>query len=228
MTDTRSQPPGSSPFLVTVGRCLFFLPCFYLSACLTLPAPDADAPPPPSGPVVVAAPTPPPTARPKPAPPTAPHRGTQRPYTVQGKTYHPQADSRGYAAVGTASWYGKAFHGRRTANGEPFDMNALTAAHKTLPLPSYVLVRNLTNQRTAVVKVNDRGPFVGDRLIDLSYAAALRLGLQFQGLGEVEVVAIPPPVETGETPPPALEPGVEEALPDRRTVQAPRYLAPDA
>ena len=188
------------------------------------------AAPSPSGPVTVAAETAPsPSLSGSPSPPalTAP-RGRQRPYTVRGVTYHPQADSRGYTAVGTASWYGHAFHGRRTATGEPFDMHALTAAHKTLPLPSYVLVRNLANQRSALVKVNDRGPFVGDRLIDLSYAAAQHLGLHQRGLGAVEVVAVPAPEPASAgAATPADVPWVEP-VPARRTAQTRRYRAPDA
>ena len=229
MTATRRSSLDGSHRRVSAVRFLALLPCCLLSACLTLTAPDA-APSPPDGPVTVAAdpaPSPPPSRAPSP-PPAAAHRGSQRPYTVRGVTYHPQADSRGYSAVGTASWYGQAFHGRRTATGEPFDMHALTAAHKTLPLPSYVLVRNLANQRSALVKVNDRGPFVGDRLIDLSYAAAQHLGLHQRGLGAVEVVAVPAPEPASAgAATPADVPWVEP-VPARRTAQTRRYRAPDA
>jgi rare lipoprotein A len=113
-----------------------------------------------------------------------------RPYAVFGRTYHPLRDAAGYRERGIASWYGKKFHGRDTSSGEPYDMYAMTAAHKTLPLPSYVQVRNLSNGRTVVVRVNDRGPFKHDRLIDLSYAAAARLGIVGTGTGLVEVTAI--------------------------------------
>ncbi|MEW6331269.1 MAG: septal ring lytic transglycosylase RlpA family protein [Pseudomonadota bacterium] len=115
-----------------------------------------------------------------------------RPYAVYGVTYAPLADARGYRERGIASWYGKKFHGRRTSSGEAYDMYAMTAAHKTLPLPSYVRVRNLQNDRSVVVRVNDRGPFLHNRLIDLSYAAAARLGILGTGTGVVEVEAVGP------------------------------------
>ena len=112
------------------------------------------------------------------------------PYTVSGKTYYPLADASGYHERGIASWYGRKFNGKRTSSGEPYDMYAMTAAHKTLPLPSYVRVRNLQNGRSIVVRVNDRGPFLSNRLIDLSYAAAAKLGILGTGTGIVEVDAI--------------------------------------
>jgi rare lipoprotein A len=114
------------------------------------------------------------------------------PYTVYGVTYSPLTDSRGYRERGVASWYGKKFHSKRTSSGEPYDMYAMTAAHKTLPLPSYARVRNLQNGRSVVVRVNDRGPFLHNRLIDLSYAAAARLGILGTGTGVVEVEAVTP------------------------------------
>lgn len=115
-----------------------------------------------------------------------------KPYAVYGVTYTPLADTSGYRERGIASWYGKKFHGKRTSSGEPYDMYAMTAAHKTLPLPSYVRVRNLQNDRSVVVRVNDRGPFLHNRLIDLSYAAAARLGILGTGTGVVEVEAVGP------------------------------------
>jgi rare lipoprotein A len=108
------------------------------------------------------------------------------PYAIDGRWYRPQEDPA-YDHVGVASYYGAAFHGRRTANGEVFDMWALTAAHQTLPLPSYVYVTNLDNGRTLLLRVNDRGPFVNDRIIDLSQAAARLLGTEQQGLARVRV-----------------------------------------
>lgn len=108
------------------------------------------------------------------------------PYQVAGRWYQPQHQPR-YDEIGIASWYGTDFHGRKTANGEIFDMNALTAAHKTLPLPSYAYVTNLENGRTILVRVNDRGPYVGDRLIDLSRASSNALGFMGQGLKHVRV-----------------------------------------
>ena len=115
-----------------------------------------------------------------------------RPYAVYGVTYTPLAETDGYRERGIASWYGKKFHGKRTSSGEPYDMYAMTAAHKTLPLPAYVRVRNLQNNRGIVVRVNDRGPFLHNRLIDLSYAAAAKLGILGTGTGVVEVEAVSP------------------------------------
>jgi len=108
------------------------------------------------------------------------------PYMVAGRTYVPQEDSH-YTATGLASWYGDDFHGRYTANGEIFDMNAITAAHPTLPLPCYVRVTNLANQRSIVVRVNDRGPYAGDRVIDLSVRTAKLLGFYGAGVTKVKV-----------------------------------------
>ncbi len=113
-------------------------------------------------------------------------------YVVYGKRYHTLPSSKGYRERGTASWYGTKFHGKRTSSGEPYDLYAMTAAHKTLPLPTYVEVTNLKNGRTVIVKVNDRGPFHDDRLIDLSYAAAVRLDILPYGTGQVEIRAIDP------------------------------------
>lgn len=109
-----------------------------------------------------------------------------QPYTVRGKTYVPQHDPN-YQASGSASWYGSDFHGRRTANGEIFSANAITAAHPTLPLPSYVRVTNQDNGRSLVVRVNDRGPYVSGRIIDLSYRAASMLGYVNNGSANVSV-----------------------------------------
>lgn len=108
-------------------------------------------------------------------------------YEVLGKTYYTLTSGQGYQEKGIASWYGSKFHGRRTSSGEPYDMYAMTAAHKTLPLPSYVEVTNLNNGRKVIVKVNDRGPFHENRLIDLSYTAAKKLGILGQGTGLVEI-----------------------------------------
>ncbi|NNG14330.1 MAG: septal ring lytic transglycosylase RlpA family protein [Gammaproteobacteria bacterium] len=113
-------------------------------------------------------------------------------YEVLGKRYHVMASSEGYVEKGISSWYGTKFHGRRTSSGERYDMYAMTAAHKSLPLPTYVQVTNLKNGRKIVVKVNDRGPFHENRIIDLSYSAAYRLGILGKGTGFVEVRAINP------------------------------------
>ncbi|MBW1996867.1 MAG: septal ring lytic transglycosylase RlpA family protein [Deltaproteobacteria bacterium] len=113
-----------------------------------------------------------------------------RPYEVDGKRYYPLPDAYGFVQVGTASWYGKKFHGRPTASGEIYDMHKRTAAHKTLPLGTYVKVTNLSNERSTVVRINDRGPFIRDRVIDLSYAAAKDIGLARDGLARVKIVAL--------------------------------------
>ncbi|MEA5445473.1 septal ring lytic transglycosylase RlpA family protein [Gammaproteobacteria bacterium AB-CW1] len=118
-------------------------------------------------------------------------------YEVFGRTYHVMDSARGYEEEGIASWYGKKFHGERTSSGEEYDMYALTAAHTRLPLPTYVRVTNLENDRSLVVRVNDRGPFAHDRLIDLSYAAAHRLGFADQGTARVRVEALTGQNESG-------------------------------
>lgn len=118
--------------------------------------------------------------------------GNKNPYTVLGKTYHLMNDETSYKERGYASWYGKKFNGYHTSNGELYDMYAMTAAHKTLPIPSYVRVTNLQNGKTVVVRVNDRGPFHEGRIVDLSYAAAQRIGIHKAGTGYVEVeIALP-------------------------------------
>ncbi|MFT4267682.1 MAG: septal ring lytic transglycosylase RlpA family protein, partial [Xenophilus sp.] len=114
---------------------------------------------------------------------------TSKPYTVLGRSYVPITDDRPFRERGLASWYGTGFHARTTASGEPYDMYAMTAAHKTLPLPSYVRVRNPANGREVIVRVNDRGPFHDDRIIDLSYTAALKLDL-LRGVAPVEIERI--------------------------------------
>ncbi|MBF0382611.1 MAG: septal ring lytic transglycosylase RlpA family protein [Magnetococcales bacterium] len=116
---------------------------------------------------------------------------TGKPYEVFGKTYYPLKSSEGFVEEGLASWYGKKFHNRLTANGEVYDMHALTAAHKTLPLPTWVWVLNLENYRGMVIRINDRGPFVDDRIIDLSYGAAKILGTSKAGIAKVRISALP-------------------------------------
>lgn len=118
--------------------------------------------------------------------------GNPRSYRVHGKRYYTLATSDGYRERGIASWYGTKFHGRRTSSGEAYDMYAMTAAHKTLPLPTYARVTNLGNGRSVVVRINDRGPFHSNRIIDLSYAAAWKLGILANGTGYVEVTALDP------------------------------------
>lgn len=113
-----------------------------------------------------------------------------RPYTALGKEYKPMKKVEAYKEQGIASWYGKRFHGNKTASGETYDMYKMTAAHATLPIPSYAKVTNLGNGRSVIVRINDRGPFQKDRLIDLSYAAAYKIGLLVKGSAEVEVEAV--------------------------------------
>lgn len=117
----------------------------------------------------------------------------QKPYVVAGKRYDPLLDCRGYTEKGLASWYGRDFHGRKTSNGEIYNMHAMTAAHKTLPLGIFVKVKNLRNGREAVVRLNDRGPFVDNRVIDLSYSAAKKIDIVGPGTAPVriEVLGVP-------------------------------------
>jgi len=116
--------------------------------------------------------------------------GNHSPYVVFGETYEVMASATGYEKKGVASWYGKKFHGRSTSSGEIFDMFKATAAHRSLPLPTYAEVTNLENGRKVIVKINDRGPFKGNRLIDLSYGAAVKLGMINSGTARVKVEAI--------------------------------------
>ena len=116
--------------------------------------------------------------------------GNRSPYSVLGKTYQVLPTEEGYRERGVASWYGEKFHGHKTSNGEVFDMYQVSAAHKSLPIPSFLQVTNLDNNRSIVVRVNDRGPFHGDRIVDLSYAAALKLGYADRGTARVELEAI--------------------------------------
>jgi rare lipoprotein A len=117
-------------------------------------------------------------------------KASQRPYVVNGKRYEPMQSHRGFVQEGMASWYGKDFHGKSTSNGERYDMYAMTAAHKTLPLGVYVKVYNKTNGKNIIVRVNDRGPFVKGRIIDLSYAAAKKLGVDVTGTAPVRIEAL--------------------------------------
>lgn len=134
------------------------------------------------------------SAVPEPVPRAEPRAayGNRSPYTVLGRTYTVMPSAQGYVERGIASWYGTKFHGRLTSSREPYDMYAMTAAHKSLPLPTFVRVTNLDNGRSVIVRVNDRGPFHADRIIDLSYAAAVKLGIHIEGTGKVEVRAIDP------------------------------------
>jgi rare lipoprotein A len=152
--------------------------------------------------------------------------GNHSPYEVFGRKYHVLASSEGYHERGIASWYGSKFHGRRTSSGEPYDMHLATAAHKSLPLPTYAEVTNLDNGRKIIVKINDRGPFKDGRIIDLSYGAALRLGMIATGTARVDVRAID--VGTWDRyaaldAQPAAAPAAEPAVGDGTWLQAGAY-----
>ena len=166
-----------------------------LQSCAGGSAPDADGPPDASS-----VPPVPPDAVPRVEPRS--RYGNPSSYVVFGRRYHVMNSAHDYVERGIASWYGRKFHGRRTSSGEPYDMHAMTAAHKSLPLPSYVRVTNLKNGRSTVVRVNDRGPFHENRIIDLSYAAARKLDILGEGTGMVEVRALTP----GRAPAPAVIP----------------------
>jgi rare lipoprotein A len=135
--------------------------------------------------------------------------GNPRQYKVLGKNYYTLSSAEGYHEKGIASWYGTKFHGRRTSSGEIYDMYKMTAAHKTLPLPTYVEVTNLENGKKAIVKVNDRGPFHENRLIDLSYSAATKLGIIAKGTGLVEIRALTTPGKANTVTPVVKEPASE-------------------
>lgn len=156
-------------------------------------------------------------------------RGNPPFYEVFGKRYYVMASSAGWVERGTASWYGPGFHAASTSLGEPYDMYAMTAAHKTLPLPAYAEVTNLRNGRKVVVRINDRGPFVGDRIIDLSYTAAAKLDMLLQGTAPVEVRvltpgAAPTPAGAGSSVPATAPP----VAPPVRVVNAPAVKLPGA
>lgn len=125
---------------------------------------------------------------------SGPSSAKTRPYKVLGRWYYPLENARGFEETGLASWYGKKFHGRKTASGETYDMYGVSAAHKTLPLGTYVRVYHLQNGRSLDVRVNDRGPFVRGRIIDLSYGAARKLGIVGPGTAPVRIVALGAPV----------------------------------
>ena len=163
------------------------------------------------------------------------HRFANRAYTVFGQTYVPVVNKDPKIERGLASWYGRKFHGQRTSSGEVYDMFAMTAAHKTLPIPSFARVTNVKNGKSVVVRVNDRGPFHGDRIIDLSYAAAARIGIVNAGSGLVEVERVfsgPPPVEpasvTEKGPTPTFETPMIAQEPAGLWLQIGAFSSPDA
>ena len=149
---------------------------------------------------------------PEPVAPGAGHYKLGNPYQIAGRWYYPSYDPS-YAAVGVASWYGYPFHGRATANGELFDRDRPSAAHPTLPLPSIVRVTNLANQRQLELRVNDRGPFVGDRIIDLSQAAARELGFEEHGITEVRVEFVGLADALGTPPQPTVQVAAAQPVP---------------
>ena len=156
-----------------------------VSGCGKRPVPVSSRPAPGGRPV--AAPTPVPSQQPGPVP-----KGTFKPYTIAGRTYYPLSSGDGYVEEGVASWYGYGFHGKKTANGETYDMRAMTAAHKILPMNTYIRVTRLDNGRAVTLRVNDRGPFVGSRIVDLSQAGAEQLDMVGPGTARVrlEVVGV--------------------------------------
>ena len=149
-------------------------------------------------------------------------RGTARPYSVMGRSYTPMTELAPYRERGMATWYGRRYHGQRTASGEVYDMYAMTGAHPVLPIPSYARVTHLGNGRSVVVRINDRGPFLGERLIDLSYVAAHRLDLVRSGSGPVEVEAILP----GSEPPSPAPLTVQAASPPPAAAFEAAYAPP--
>jgi len=179
-----------------IGVCLLLPSCaLWRGGSVPAPPPSSSKTPPP-----ITLPTPPrdldsiPDAVPRAEPRS--RYGNPESYVVFGQTYRVQKSARGHVERGLASWYGPGFHAERTSSGEPYDMYAMTAAHKTLPIPAYIRVTHLENGRSVVVKVNDRGPFVGDRIIDLSYTAAHKLGMIRSGTAPVEIRVIEPGEET--------------------------------
>ena len=141
------------------------------------------------------------------------HRGALRPYTVMGRNYVPMTAVGPYHARGVASWYGRRYHGKLTATGEAYDMYGMSAAHPTLPLPSYVRVTRVASGQSVIVRVNDRGPFIDSRLIDLSYTAAYKLGILAGGSAQVEVEAIIPGAPAFIAAAPAPAPAAEAPAP---------------
>jgi rare lipoprotein A len=180
----------------------------FLAGCATTPHREATpSPPPPKLPLLPGDISAIPNAVPRPEP-RSPH-GNPPFYQVDGKRYYVLATAAGYDETGVASWYGPNFDGLQTSDGDRYDMYAMTAAHKTLPLPCYVRVTNLSNGRSIVVKINDRGPFVANRIIDLSYVAAAKLDMLKTGTALVEVRTITPETPSiltrvAESPPPTL------------------------
>jgi rare lipoprotein A len=193
--------------LRAVGALFGAAHCLMLAGCFsTAPRPSQ----PETAPPVEIQPPPPDTSEVIPKIEPRSRSGNPPFYDVFGKRYYVLSSSVGYVERGVASWYGPGFHKVRTSTGETYDMYGMTAAHKTLPLPAYVSVTNLQNGRSVVVRVNDRGPFVGNRIIDLSYTAASKLDMLRNGTAMVEVRSIEP--SAGESAPPSAAPAVNSPL----------------
>jgi rare lipoprotein A len=152
------------------------------------------------------------------------HKFANRPYVVFGKTYVPNSANDAFRQSGIASWYGRKFHGQKTSSGEIYDMYAMTAAHPTLPIPSYARVTSAVNGKSVVVRVNDRGPFHGDRVIDLSYTAASKLGIAGPGSGRVSVERIFAGTQVAQTPPPSVAAQVVAISSGPRVTALPPHL----
>jgi len=173
--DTVDRAMAYITFVRALAWGVVVLPLFLLVGCATTPNPEEAA-----------------TANAEPRAEAPSSRGNPASYNVHGHTYRVLRSNAGYHAQGIASWYGPNFQGKRTSSGERYNMYAMTAAHKTLRLPAYVRVTNLENHRSVVVRVNDRGPFVSDRIIDLSYAAAKKIGMLGAGTAPVDLQVVGP------------------------------------
>jgi rare lipoprotein A len=209
----RNRPAGQTP--PDAARVLGLAASMALSACSLVSRPP-HAPPPATREGPVAGVEAVPDAVPRPEPRSA--LGNPPYYDALGHRYYVMSSAVGYVETGVASWYGPGFHEKATSTGEPYDMYGMTAAHKTLPLPTYARVTNLSNGRSVVVRINDRGPFIANRIIDLSYTAAAKLDMLRNGTSVVEVRAITPgqplpPVLTASQPPPPQVMPLEATLP---------------
>ena len=210
MRNSRDMKIGRRPWRLVGLVSVVVTAMFVVVGCSTLSSSDGP-------PLVATGSTDKPDAVPKAEPRS--RYGNPASYEVFGKRYQTMREARGFVERGDASWYGKKFHGRRTSNGETYDMYAMTAAHKNLPLPSYVEVKNLNNGRVIVVRVNDRGPFHAGRIIDLSYTAATKLDIVRSGTAPVEIRVITPGAEAARPGPAAVRaaPVVTAAASDVRS-----------
>ena len=205
------------------GRALLLVALLALSGCSLLrrapeaPSPGAGVPAPPRDLAAI------PDAVPRDEPRS--RYGNPETYEVFGRKYRVMKSAKGHVERGLASWYGPGFHAERTSSGEPYDMYAMTAAHKTLPIPCFVRVTNLENGRSVVVRVNDRGPFVGDRIIDLSYTAAWKLDMLRAGTAKVEIRVLEP---GRRAPPPPVVAAAIPAAPVAAPATAPVAAPPPA